>query len=81
MKPPKYQRTESFFKCKSSEYGSLEKGRIYHHMEIVKSLYKYPEDWQEVLPYPTSQELLDCIETGKDKTKIIRALKQWKKDR
>lgn len=68
----------NFFKCKSNDYSLYKKGYIYHKKFIEKFLIEYPEDWQPILDYPTSTELLNCIESGKNKSKIIKALKQWK---
>jgi len=54
---------DNFYKCKL----------------ISEHIIDYPEDWQKVLPYPTIDEIIDAVEKGKNKTKIIKALKQWKK--
>lgn len=67
----------SFFKCKSDDYSSYIKGKIYHKDSIAKYLIEYPKDWVPVLDYPTSKELLECLESGANKDKIIKSLKQW----
>ena len=73
--------TNFYFKCKSSEYSSIKKGQICAFYDIEPYLEQYPDDWQKVLPYPTSSEILDCIENGKNKNIIVKALKQWKHQR
>jgi hypothetical protein len=67
----------SFFKCKSNDYTYYQKGKIYHKDSIGKFLIENPEDWFPVLDYPTSKDILQCIESGTNKAKIIKALKQW----
>ena len=67
----------SFFKCKADDYSSYEKGKIYHKDSIGKYLIENPKDWISVLDYPTSKELLECLENGTNKVKIIKSLKQW----
>jgi hypothetical protein len=67
----------NFFKCKVDDYSSYEKGKIYHKDSIKEYLIEHPKDWVSVLDYPTSKELLDCFTNGTNKTKIIKALKQW----
>jgi hypothetical protein len=67
----------SFFKCKSNDYSSYDKGKIYHKDSIGKYLIQNPKDWVSVLDYPTSKELLECLENGTNKNKVIKSLKQW----
>lgn len=67
----------SFFKCKANDYSTYEKGKIYHKDSIGKYLIENPKDWVSVLDYPTSKQILDCIENGTNKSKIIKSLKQW----
>ena len=67
----------SFFKCKSDDYSTFIKGKIYHKDSIGNHLIEYPKDWVSVLDYPTSKELLDCLENGTNKAKIIKSLRQW----
>jgi len=69
----------NYFKCKSDDYASFKKGGIYHKNIIDKSLLEYPEDWVNILDYPSSIELINCIEKGENKAKILKALKQWSK--
>lgn len=69
--------SSGFFKCKSDDYSSYEKGKIYHKDSIGKYLIEYPNDWVSVLDYPTTKELLECLEYGTNKSKIIKSLKQW----
>jgi hypothetical protein len=72
---------ESYYKCKASDYGTYVKGRIYHEGDIGRYLIRNPEDWQKVSPYPTTEELLECLDNGKNKVKIKKILKQWGKTR
>lgn len=67
-----------FFKCKSNDYSSYTKGKIYSKQAIGKWLTENPKDWSAVLDYPTSDELIGCINNGLNKSKIIKALNQWK---
>jgi hypothetical protein len=67
-----------YYKCKANDYSSFKKGEIYHVWNIGKYLIDNPKDWSPVLPYPSSKEILDCLENGNNKGKIIKALKQWK---
>lgn len=67
----------SFYKCKADDYSYYEKGKIYHKDSIGKYLIENPKDWVSVLDYPTSKELLECLENGTNKAKIIKSLKQW----
>ena len=69
----------SFFICKADDYSSFEKGKVYSKNEIGKYLIEHPKDWRVLLNYPTTTELLECIESGKNKSKIVKALKQWQK--
>lgn len=70
--------TTEFYKCKSIEYSSFHKGKIYPKDIIGKYIQQYPLDWQKVLPFPTTEELIECINSGKNKIQIIKTLKQWK---
>ena len=67
-----------YFKCVSNEYSTFVKGKIYRKDIIGRYLLDYPDDFKPVLPYPTTQELIDAITDGKNVTKILRSLKQWK---
>jgi len=68
-----------FYKCIGDGYGcSFEKGKIYHETVVGINLENYPEDWKEVLPYPNTTRIIKVIESGKGKTKVLKALKQWK---
>lgn len=69
--------SSSFFKCKSDDYSTFIKGKIYHKDNIGNHLIDHPKDWVSVLDYPTAKELLECLENGNKKTKIIKSLKQW----
>lgn len=68
----------SFFKCKAVDYSSFVKGKIYHKDSIGEYLIDNYKDWVAVLDYPTAKELLDYIENGTNKSKIVKSLKQWK---
>jgi hypothetical protein len=72
---------QEYYKCKSDEYSSFTKGKIYSIESIGKYLTNNPEDWSPALPFPEIKEILDCIENGTNKTKIVKALKQWSKTR
>lgn len=69
---------DSFFICKADDYSSFEKGKVYSKNAIGKYLTKHPKDWKLLLDYPTTKELIECIEYGKNKSKIVKSLKQWK---
>lgn len=69
--------SSSFFKCKSDDYSSFKKGKIYHRDSIGDFLIEHPKDWVSVLDCPTYKDILDCIENGTNKTKIVKSLKQW----
>ena len=66
-----------FFKCQTNDWSSFVKGKIYHKDVIGKYLIEYPNDFKAVLEYPTSIELIECITNGENKSKILKALKQW----
>lgn len=72
------KRIDRYFKCMSDDYTTYEKGKIYLDIVIGSYIYKHPLDWKEVLQFPTNQELIDCIKSGKNKTKVLKALTQWK---
>jgi hypothetical protein len=71
---------KSFYKCVSSEYSTYKKGKIYPIEAVGQYLFDHPKDWKKVLPYPTTQELIECLEKGKNSKIIIKALKQWQKN-
>lgn len=71
----------NYFKCKTDEYSSFTKGKIYARESMIEYLVLHPNDWSPVLDYPTTNEILECIESGIKKTRIIKALKQWKKQK
>jgi len=77
----KLKKSKEYFVCKSNDYLNLKivKGSICHVQRIDKYLDDFPKskDWGTVLEYPTTQQLIDCIETGENKIQIIKALKQW----
>jgi len=67
-----------YYKCLKGGWSSFEKGKIYPKEFIGHWLIEYPKDFRKVLPYPSTQELIDAIEEQKNLTKILKALKQWK---
>ena len=69
----------NFYKCKSEDYSYYEKGIVYPGTLIVEHVKEYPKDWQKVLPYPTTKEIIDAIENGTKIVGVLSALKQWKK--
>ena len=75
----KLEKSKEYFICKSNDYLNLNivKGRICHIQIIEEYLNNCPKDWGTVLEYPTTQQLIDCIETWENKIQIIKALKQW----
>lgn len=66
-----------FFKCQTRDWAFFDKGKIYHKNVIGKYLFEFPNDFKPVLEYPTSKDLIECIVNGKNKSKILKALKQW----
>lgn len=75
--PTKYVEPIEFYKCVGDDWALFEKGEIYTIYEIGGYIEKHPEDFKPVLPYPTTRELIETIETGKNKTKVLKALRQW----
>ncbi len=67
-----------YYKCISDEYSTYKKGQIYNKSSIGRYLIEHPLDWKKVDSYPTTKELISCIETGENKNKILKTLKQWK---
>jgi len=74
----KIDTEKKYYKCLSDDYESFDKGRMYSGVWCEGFVRQHPEDWKEVLPYPNTLDLIDCIENGKNKTKVLKALKQWK---
>lgn len=69
-----------YYKCVGDNWANFKKGHVYH-MDVIgqKYLMDYPNDFKPVLPYPTVKELIVVIDSGKGKTKVLKALKQWSK--
>ena len=80
MKPDLLEVSQNFYKCKDDGYSYYEKGKVYPGTLIFEHIIDYPKDWQKVLPYPTTNEIIDAMEKGIKKTTVLRALKQWKKN-
>lgn len=64
-----------FYKCLDDRrYKSFRKGNIY----LIKDIYifhrHYPEDWMEVLPYPSIKDLASILDGNRN---TIKAIKQW----
>jgi len=72
----------NYFKCKSTEYSTFLKNRIYHKDLIGKYLISEPNDWVLVPSYPTYQEIIEIIEIGDDVQikKLLKLLKIWRKE-
>jgi len=75
-------KTESietkYYLCLAYDYDSYRKGKVYPEFLVSGIVDRFPKDWKEVSPYPNTLELIDCIENGKNKTKVLEVLKQWK---
>lgn len=69
---------ENYYKCVSDDYSQFENGKNYTQKSIGLYLERYPKDFKKIKAYPSVEELIDCIENGTNKTKIIKTLKQWK---
>lgn len=74
---PNHMLAAVFFKCQTRDWAFFDKGKIYHKNVIGKYLFEFPNDFKPVLEYPTSKDLIECIVNGKNKSKILKALKQW----
>jgi len=73
---------KKYYKCKTNGYNNHTKGYIYSEDNIFSvHLKEYPKDWQLVMPPPSFKDVLNCIETGENKEKVLKALKQWKNNR
>lgn len=75
------KKETQFFKCKVNDYDIFQKGIVYHRLIIGRFLYSNPNDWTPVMEFPSYKEILKSLETGENKEKIIKALKQWKNNR
>lgn len=69
---------EVYYKCVSNDYNQFSKGKNYTEKSIGKYLEEYPKDFKKINSYPSVEELIECIENGTNKNKIIKTLKQWK---
>lgn len=68
---------ENCYRCKANDYGTYKKGNIYRESDIGRYLIRNPEDWEKLPAYPTTEELLECLDSGENKVNIQEILKQW----
>lgn len=76
-----YANKGKYYKLKSNGYEpSFTKGKCYPDFIVGKRIIDYPDDWKLLPKYPTTNELIEAIETDDKKKlkKILLILKKWK---
>lgn len=68
---------KKYYKCISDEYTNYRQGYIYRESEMGVHLCDHPEDWEQVQVYPSTTELIQCIENGINKDLIVERLRDW----
>ena len=70
---------EKYYKCTTDAYGEGYKNKIYKKSDLddrMVDIYR-TKGWKFMFEMPEEEEILNCIEKGENKKKVVKSLKAF----